>query len=485
MNTITRTAAPLELPATASDVAKGRVAATQGRFDAHLERAIGQGAGRGAGRDPDRDAGRPADGPGRRPLDRPVERDVRRRDRGPRDAVTDAAATPPSTRADRTQQPDDALVAADRSDDDHAIDDHADADAIAIAHAIEGPAVPVVAQPVVTMPAPSAAPGVGDGTPTTTVAEVGAVGTDAASTSTPASAAIPADAAIPAAGPSVAAEQPTAVPVQAQAAQADVAAIDAPASTDAPDPSTVAAATGEAPSTDDAIPSVATPMSSGARPVAAEGGDAPEAEAPAVATTFASAGEPGSDGAPGDTARDDGSKPSTTATTERVDIGSRESTSRTGPLEELSTLAQPSAPRTGDPGDHLGPLTVPRMSMDLSDEGLGPLTLQALSGAGVVHLKLTAGDRQVGEALARAGDELRRELEAGGTRLGSLDIGHGDVGHGDAGRGDSHARQSNWRPAPASDRRAPGLVGGAVTAAATAPTPSPRVVDTPALDLLI
>ena len=223
-------------------------------------------------------------------------------------------------------------------------------------------------------------------------------------------------------------------------------------------------------------------MSSGARPMAAAEGDAPEADAPAIAAALASAGEAGSDGATGDTARDDGSKPSTTATIERLDIGTRESTSRTGPLEELSTLAQPSAPSVGRPGDHLGPLTVARMSMDLSDEGLGPLTLQALSGAGVVHLKLTAGDRQVGDALARAGDELRRDLEAGGTRIGSLDIGHGDVGHGQAGRGDSNARQSNWRPVSASGRTPPGL---AVAAAAIAASPSRRVADLSALDLLI
>ena len=74
-------------------------------------------------------------------------------------------------------------------------------------------------------------------------------------------------------------------------------------------------------------------------------------------------------------------------------------------------------------------MSVPSLSMDLSDEGLGPLTLQAMAGGGVVNLKLTAGDRAVGDMLARAGGELRRDLEAGGTNVGTLDIGHSASGH--------------------------------------------------------
>jgi flagellar hook-length control protein FliK len=71
-----------------------------------------------------------------------------------------------------------------------------------------------------------------------------------------------------------------------------------------------------------------------------------------------------------------------------------------------------------------------RMSIDLSDEGLGPLTLQAANGAGGLQLRLTAGDRAVGEALAASAHELRSELEASGTALGSLDVGHRDTpGH--------------------------------------------------------
>jgi Flagellar hook-length control protein FliK len=76
--------------------------------------------------------------------------------------------------------------------------------------------------------------------------------------------------------------------------------------------------------------------------------------------------------------------------------------------------------------ESISSMALPQLSIDLSDEGLGPLTLQAASGTGGLHVTLTAGDRAVGEALARAGSELRRELEADGTTLGSLDIGHAD-----------------------------------------------------------
>ena len=55
--------------------------------------------------------------------------------------------------------------------------------------------------------------------------------------------------------------------------------------------------------------------------------------------------------------------------------------------------------------------------------GLGPLPAECAESAGVMHLKLTAGDRAVGDLLSRAGGELRRDLEAGGTNVGTLDIG--------------------------------------------------------------
>jgi hypothetical protein len=75
------------------------------------------------------------------------------------------------------------------------------------------------------------------------------------------------------------------------------------------------------------------------------------------------------------------------------------------------------------------PLSLPSLSMDLSDEGLGPLTLHALNGAGVVHLKLTAADPAVGNVLSRAAGDLRRDLEASGTNVGTLEVGHSASGH--------------------------------------------------------
>jgi hypothetical protein len=105
------------------------------------------------------------------------------------------------------------------------------------------------------------------------------------------------------------------------------------------------------------------------------------------------------------------------------------------------------------------PVSVPSLSMDLSDEGLGPLTLHAMNGAGAVHLKLTAGDRAVGDMLARAGGELRRDLEAGGTTVGSLDIGHsGDLGH-------SGAQQSGSGPSGHAGSQAGGSQSGPNTSA--------------------
>ncbi|MGD9998702.1 MAG: flagellar hook-length control protein FliK [Ilumatobacteraceae bacterium] len=161
--------------------------------------------------------------------------------------------------------------------------------------------------------------------------------------------------------------------------------------------------------------------------------------------------------APGAVASEDSGSPApTTAATVEAVAASTTSSSRpastTTATQSVSTLPPPgAAPLPGtfadlardidgaavvsnplelrpSGGTHRGaaglPVSVPSLSMDLSDEGLGPLTLQALNGAGVVHLKLTAGDRAVGDMLSRAGAELRRDLEATGTTVGTLDIGH-------------------------------------------------------------
>ena len=66
----------------------------------------------------------------------------------------------------------------------------------------------------------------------------------------------------------------------------------------------------------------------------------------------------------------------------------------------------PAPPLATTPGERAGhglPVSVPRLSIDLSDEGLGPLTLQAQQGAGGVHVRLTAGDAAVGDLLAAFG----------------------------------------------------------------------------------
>ncbi len=62
------------------------------------------------------------------------------------------------------------------------------------------------------------------------------------------------------------------------------------------------------------------------------------------------------------------------------------------------------------------------MSVDLSDEGLGPLTLHAQQSAGGLHLTLNAADPATRDLLSRQEAALRSDLEASGATLGSLDI---------------------------------------------------------------
>ncbi|MEX0846622.1 MAG: flagellar hook-length control protein FliK [Ilumatobacteraceae bacterium] len=92
------------------------------------------------------------------------------------------------------------------------------------------------------------------------------------------------------------------------------------------------------------------------------------------------------------------------------------------------------------------PLSLPGISVDLSDEGLGPMRLQAHQGSDGLHLTITAADREVGAALARAGAELRRDLEAAGTAVSSLDIGHGRTGADAQGQGRHPADGALRRP---------------------------------------
>jgi hypothetical protein len=123
----------------------------------------------------------------------------------------------------------------------------------------------------------------------------------------------------------------------------------------------------------------------------------------------------------------------------------------------------------------LGGVAGGAMSIDLSDEGLGPLTLHALQNASGVHLTLDAADQATRDLLSRQGTALRNELEAGGTTLGSLDIQHSGPG--------SSGERGAGTPSGRADRAGaprPLLAGSATTPLATVrsrPTPSTDGVD--------
>jgi hypothetical protein len=61
------------------------------------------------------------------------------------------------------------------------------------------------------------------------------------------------------------------------------------------------------------------------------------------------------------------------------------------------------------------------MTVDLSDEGLGQLSLQAHQGSGGLHVTLAAGESSTRELLLSQSASLRSELESLGS-LGSLDV---------------------------------------------------------------
>lgn len=111
-------------------------------------------------------------------------------------------------------------------------------------------------------------------------------------------------------------------------------------------------------------------------------------------------------------------------------------------------------------------LSLPSLSVDLSEEGLGPLRLRALNGAGVVHLELTASDPVITDLLVRAGHELRRDLEASGTAVGDLHIAQGNPGGGDRGSSGSDSRY--WQDPSSDDQRR--------SAPATTPSSARRLI---------
>jgi hypothetical protein len=165
-----------------------------------------------------------------------------------------------------------------------------------------------------------------------------------------------------------------------------------------------------------------------------------------------------------------------------------ESASRRVSFAEAAQAADPaplSEPTTSSKSEVRAPLSLPSISVDLSDEGLGPMQLQARQGPDGLHLTLTAADREVGAALARAGAELRRDLESAGTTVGSLNVGQGsgDIGQGSGDR----AGQRQGRADDGGLRGAPPL--GGVTASTTAQPPLITTTRTSSadagLDLLI
>jgi type IV secretory pathway TrbL component len=131
--------------------------------------------------------------------------------------------------------------------------------------------------------------------------------------------------------------------------------------------------------------------------------------------------------------------PSTTATTTGTGSGTGTAAPGTGSASGPGAPTEPRTTTTATPERvtelrrmrdraALGDVAGGAMSVDLSDEGLGPLTLHALQSASGVHLTLEAADQATRDLLTSQGRALRDELEAGGTALGSLDIQHSGPG---------------------------------------------------------
>lgn len=113
-----------------------------------------------------------------------------------------------------------------------------------------------------------------------------------------------------------------------------------------------------------------------------------------------------------------------TVSTLAISVGTNSDTAKAG-----SATASMQAPAPGTHRPPLGLVDTRRLAIDLGDEGLGPLRLQALTQGGTLHMSLSAADPLVREALVRNSFELRRDLESAGVNLGSLDVGNFDRGH--------------------------------------------------------
>jgi hypothetical protein len=119
------------------------------------------------------------------------------------------------------------------------------------------------------------------------------------------------------------------------------------------------------------------------------------------------------------------------------------------------------------------------MSVDLSDEGLGPLTLHAQQSASGLHLTLNATDSATRDLLSRQEAALRNDLEASGTALGSLDIQNAGP-RSSGGRSGSHGDQGPTRSSLTSANAT-----ASAASAVTTLTRSRRASSSDGVDLLI
>lgn len=142
------------------------------------------------------------------------------------------------------------------------------------------------------------------------------------------------------------------------------------------------------------------------------------------------------------------------------------------PTAQPDPLAQPGLAGTRVRDRFVGNGLGGTMTVDLSDEGLGPLSLRAHQSGSGLHVTLAAGESATRELLLSQSMQLRSELESVGP-VGSLDVtdslsggggGRGAAGDGRAGWADDRSAQPDQRlrnDAPATD-------------AALRPTPSDR-----------
>jgi hypothetical protein len=145
----------------------------------------------------------------------------------------------------------------------------------------------------------------------------------------------------------------------------------------------------------------------------------------------------------------DGASSTTPAATTATPTGSA-AAARPGSVRSGETTQQPrpAAPEASRERLAMGASATGPMKIDLSDEGLGPLTLQAHQAAGALHLTLTASEAATRGLLVDHRAALQRELEATGTKVGTLDINQpGNPSSGQAGDRSGNAPADRRTPA--------------------------------------